>query len=33
MVTAKVGAAEVSAAVEWLAHPDDHVKIVVEPWR
>lgn len=33
MVTAKVGAAEVSTAVEWLARPDDHVKIVVEPWR
>ncbi len=33
LVTGKVGAGGVARAFEELASPEDHVKIVVEPWR
>jgi len=33
MITGSVGVDEVADAFDWLATPDRHAKIVVEPWR
>ena len=33
MCTAKVGMEGVPQALEMLIQPNDHIKVIIEPWR